>query len=184
MALFKGTIYKRLNDLNFEQWVNVYHVEALGPASALDAIESIANLEATVLTESSTIYRLSVQQGVGQPTSLRSVSIQGELTGEGVNLVPFFNTVRVILGDEFERTESKYLRGLIQEANVQGWNISGELRDWVQANYATPLLGILGLRGPNGEEILTATVQQAIQMRQVGWKRRARPGFKRGWVPV
>lgn len=184
MALFKGTIYKRLNDLNFEQWTNVYHVEALGPNSALDAIESIALLEQEILTESSTIYRLSVQQGVGQPTALRSVSLQGAIPGSGANLVPFFNTIRVVLGDEFERTESKYLRGCILEDNVQGFNISGELRTYVQDNYANPLLEILGLRGPNGEQITTATTQQAIQMRQIGWKRRSRPGFKRGWVPA
>lgn len=184
MALFKGTIYKRLNDLNFEQWVNVYHVEALGANSALDALESIAVLEQNILSNSCTIYRLSVTQGTGQPTALRSLDLQGEFDGIGANLLPFFNTIRVVLGDEFERTESKYLRGCAFEANVQGFNWSGELVDQVQDNYATPLLGILGLRGPNGEQILTATVQRAIQMRQISWHRRTRPGFKRGWVPV
>lgn len=184
MALFKGTIFKRLNDLTFEKWVNVYHVEALGPSSALDALNSIALLEQEILGNSSTIYRLSVQLAAGGPTALRSVDLEGLIDGEGVNLLPFFNTIRIVLGDEYERTESKYIRGSAYEANVQGFNWSGELVDYVQTNYATPLLGILGLRGPNGEAILTATVQRAIQMRQIGWHRRARPGFKRGWVPA
>jgi hypothetical protein len=43
---------------------------------------------------------------------------------------------------------------------------------------------VLGIRGPNGEPLITAEVQTAIQMRQIGWHRRVRPGFKRGWVPV
>lgn len=184
MALFKLTVYKQLNDLNFEKWVNVYHVEALGPASALDAGESIAELERMCLSNSCTIYRLSVQPAAGGATALRSLNLQGEIDGVGANLIPFFNTIRVVLGDEFERTESKYLRGSAYEANVQGFNWSGELVDYVQDNYATPLLGILGLRGPNGEQILTATVQRAIQMRQISWHRRSRPGYKRGWVPV
>lgn len=184
MALFKATIYKRLDGLNFEQWVNVYHLEALGPNSALDAAQSVADLEQKVYSEHVTIYRLSVQPAEGGSTALRSLGLVGLVTGDINNLVPLFNTIRVVLGDEFERTESKYLRCCIYEANVAGFNLSTELRDFVQTEYATALLGILGLRGPNGEAILTATVQQQIQMRQLGWHRRARPGFKRGWVPV
>lgn len=184
MALFKGTIYKRLNGLNFEQWVNVYHVEALGPASALDAIETIAGLEAANYSEHVLIYRLSVKPAAGGETALRSMSLAGEIPGDIVNLIPLFNTIRVVLGDEFERTESKYLRGMIYEDNVQGFNISGELFLQTKAVYADPLLEVLGLRGPNGEQILTSTVQSLIQMRQLGWHRRTRPGFKRGWVPV
>lgn len=184
MALFKGTIYKRLTGLNFEQWVNVYHVEALGPASALDAMETIAGLEQAVLYDWVNIYRLSVKPAAGGATALRSVNLDGAITGDINNAPPLFNTARVILGDEFERTESKYLRGVLQEANIAGFNLSGEVFLQIKAGYVDPLLDVLGLRGPNGEQILTATLQSAIQMRQLGWHRRTRPGFKRGWVPV
>lgn len=184
MALYKGTIYKQIPELNNERWVNVYHVEALGPSDALNSLESIANLEQQVYAADVNIYRLSVQLASGGATALRSVNLDGVIEGSYANLIPLFNTVRVILGDEVERTESKYLRGVIYEDNVQGINISGELFTLVQNDYANGLLAILGLRGPNGEQIITATVQSMIQMRQLGWHRRTRPGFKRGWVPV
>lgn len=184
MALFRITIHKRLDALNGEQWVNVYHIDALGPASALDAGQAVAGIEAAILPQACTIFRISAKAMPDGATALRAVSIQGDLDLDPVNLVPMFNTVRVILTDDVGRSESKYLRAVIFEANVSGFQISGELRDFINDNYAQPLIGVLGLRGPNGETIESASVQQLIQMRQLGWHRRTRPGFKRGWVPV
>lgn len=184
MALFKVTTHKRLEALNGEQWVNTYYIDTLGPNSALDAGQLIAGLEMAVTASAVVAWRVSIKELPDGPTGLRAISIPGEVTSDPVNLVPMFNTVRVILTDTFERTESKYLRACILEANVSGFNISGELRDFIQDNYASPLVGVLGLRGPNGETITGASVQQLIQMRQLGWHRRSRPGFRRGWVPV
>lgn len=184
MALFKVTIHKRLEALNGEQWVNTYYIDTLGPNSALDQGELIAGIEMAVTASAVVAWRVSVKELPDGPTALRAISVPGEVTGDPVNLVPMFNTVRVLLTDTAERAESKYLRAVIYEANVSGFNISGELRDFIIANYADPLVGVLGLRGPNGETITGSSVQQLIQMRQLGWHRRSRPGMKRGWVPA
>lgn len=184
MALYRVTIFKRLEALNGEQWTNVYHVDALGAASALDAGETIANLEANVLIQAVTIFRISVKELPDGATALRAVTIAGDIDIDPANMIPMFNTIRCTFTDDVGRSESKYLRGRIGEINVQGFNISGELRDEVNTLYAQEILGVLGIRGPNGETLESASVQQLIQMRQLGWHRRTRPGFKRGWVPV
>lgn len=109
----------------------------------------------------------------------------GVITNVGnANALPLFNTVRVTFGSAAGRPEQKYLRGVIQESNVEGPLISTELRDLVQTSYANVLLGIAGYIGPTGEAHTSASVQRAIQMRQLRWSRRFRPGFRRGYVPV
>jgi hypothetical protein len=184
MTLFKVTIFKRLDALDEPQWTNVYNVDALGTNTALDAAEGIAGLEMAVTASPVHVYRVTAKPSAGGDTAIRAVDIQGEVVVDPVNLVPFFNTVRVIFTDSVERSESKYLRAVISEANVEGFNISNELQTFVDENYAQPMLSVLGFRGPHGEVIAAARVQKLIQMRQVGWHRRTRPGYKRGWVPV
>lgn len=184
MALFKVTLYKRLEALNGEQWVNTYYIDTLGPASALDQGELIAGIEANLLIQAVNIYRVTAKQMPDGPTALRSTSINGDIDIDPVNMIPFFNTIRVIFTDDVGRSESKYLRGCIGEINVEGFNISTELRDFAITNYLEPMIAVLGLRGPNGETIEGGSVQRLIQMRQLGWHRRTRVGMKRGWVPA
>lgn len=183
MALFRVTTYKRLEALNGEQWSNSYWIDALGPATAISQGELIAGYEMLCSPQAITTYRVTAKAMPDGETTLKAVSIPGDLDLDPVNLIPMFNTVRVVLSDDEGRSESKYLRGMIFEANVQGFNISGELRDFIVTNYVENLLAVLGLRGPNGEEITGGSVQQLIQMRQISWHRRTRPGFHRGWVP-
>lgn len=184
MALFKVTVTKRLDALDNPTWTNVYNFDTLGVNTALDAGVAAGTLEMSCSPEAVHVTRITAKPVAGGQVGIRSVDIGGELVIDPANLIPYFNTVRVILTDSVERSESKYLRSMIAEANVQGFQISGELKDFINDNYAQPLLGLLGLRGPNGELIVAATVQQKIQMRQNGWHRRTRPGYKRGWVPV
>jgi hypothetical protein len=184
MPLYRGTVYKVLTANDGHKWVNNYWVNDTSPELALDRMDDIADIEAAVLPQAVTIYRLTVQPAGGGDSSIRVVDKQGEIDLDPANLIPLFNTVRVIMTDNVGRVESKYLRALIFEANVQGYNISGELVDQVNSLYCTPLLGILTLRGPNNEPITSIKTQQLIQVRQIGWHRRTRPGQKRGWVPA
>jgi hypothetical protein len=183
MALFRVTTQKRINALNNEKWVNTYWIDALGVNTALDAGELIAGYEMETTCDDIEVYRITAKAMPSGPTAQRGVSIPGQYAIVPENLVPLFNTVRVILTDEVGRQESKYLRGMIAEANVQGFLISGELKTAIEDNYLTPLLAVLGLRGPNDEVISGGSVQQLIQMRQISWHRRTRPGYHRGWVP-
>jgi hypothetical protein len=35
-----------------------------------------------------------------------------------------------------------------------------------------------------GFQFVSGSVDQDVRMRQTAWRRRTRPGYKRGWVPV
>lgn len=183
MPLYRVTIYKQLTALNGEKWVNTYYINDTSAALALDRADDIADIEAALLPQAVSLYRLTAKPMAGGDTEMRAISKVGEIDTDPVNLIPFFNTIRIVLTDNVGRVESKYLRACIAEANVEGFNISGELKDFAETNYLTPLLGILTLRGPNNEPITGGSVQSLIQMRQIGWHRRTRPGFHRGWVP-
>lgn len=182
MALFRVSTYKRINALNGEKWVNTYYFDALGPSEALGLGELAGGYEMACSPSDVEVYRISAKLMPGGSTAQRAVAIPGELTIDPVNLIPFFNTIRVVLTDDVGRSESKYLRGMLGEANVNGWNISDEKYTAMVDDYLTPLLGTLGLRGPNDETIEGGSVQHLIQMRQLGWHRREREGFHRGWV--
>lgn len=186
MPIFRTQIHQRLTGAGSppESWTNTFHFDALGPNTALDAaslaadtlmIQSIAEVE---------VYLLTAQEVGGGDVARRAYQSSGQRSGLAANLIPMFNTVRMTLTDDVGRNQQHYLRGYILEINVQGYQISGELRTDIQEDVANVIIGILGFCGPNGENITGAIVQQVIQMRQTGWHRRTRPGFKRGWVPV
>jgi hypothetical protein len=184
VPLYKVTLYQRLTALNGEQWTNSFWVNQLGPSSALDSGESLAVALMSQSIQACEVWRLAAREnGVGE-AAVRSITEQGTRDVDPVNMIPFFNTVRMVLNDTEGRNQSHYLRGYLAEANVEGFNVSGELRTAMETDVLGGVLGVLGLRGPNGESITGGTIQSAIQMRQIGWHRRTRPGFKRGWVPV
>lgn len=182
MSLFKVTVHKKALVAGFPRWTNVYHVEALGPSTALDAAQGIADVEKAVLADLCVVDRLTAQLTTGGSVASRAVNIGGLYAIPEDELLPLFNTVRVVLSDDLGRPESKYLRACLGEVDVVGFKIGSDSIIRIQTDYSTPLLGILGLRGPNGEGITAAAVQQAVQMRQVSWHRRTRPGFHRGYV--
>jgi len=186
MPLFRVTTYKRLVDTPDFSWSNVYTVNSLiGVNDALGMGQTIKNIERAITYNFVAFYRVTAKAVVGNASARSEHGDLGDMSGGSVaNLIPLFNTVRVVFSDALRRPESKFLRGVILEANVQGFNISGELRDFIDTNYSQPMKDLFYFVGPGGETITTATTQQLIQMRQSGWHRRTRPGFKRGWVPA
>lgn len=183
MALFKGTSYKRYGNPSIV-WSNVYTIDALGIESALTALDDIVDIEKAVHYDSVIFFKQHVQQ-ISDTSIVRSQSGGGAgslpETGLGGPL-PLFCTVRVTFTDGVKRPEIKYLRLPGQEANLTNGAWDGELVDYVQENYADPLVALLAYVGPSGESPTSASVSAAVQNRQLGWHRRGRPGFHRGWV--
>lgn len=185
MPVCKVTIYKNVVSGGGENWTNVYLVNALGPNDAANIGEVIEALERNISPDFISFYRITAALKSGGPSVVKARSETGNRGGLNVaNLLPLFNTIRVTLNDGQNRPELKYLRGIMVEADIAGPNISSETMIDVTDNYAEPLAEVLGLCGPTGEPIVSCTVALPVQMRQLGWNRRTRVGFKRGWVPV
>lgn len=185
MPRYRGTIYKSTQNGQVK-WQNVYTIDALDGFNSMEVLLNVKNAEVAVHYNTVFFYRAHTVN-IANKADVRTSSLVefGALDPAGLGgPLPLFNTVRVVFGDNIRRPESKYLRIPGNEANLTNGAWDGEFIDFIQTNYADVVMGIAGVVGPSGEAFTTASVQAAVQMRQLGWHRRSRPGFKRGWVPV
>lgn len=188
MANYDVTVYKLFNGAPFagETWSNVYIFDAADAATALSKGTAVATLEMSVSYEPIVVTKVTAvsrddpaDKAVGFPGASGAL----DPTGLG-GYLPLFNTVRVVLRDPVKRPEMKYLRLGATPDNIGAGEWSTEFVDAVQTNYADDLVALGGLIGPGGGTVSEAEVLSKIQIRQLDWKRRSRPGFRRGWVPV
>jgi len=186
MALFKVVTYKHMNLFN-EAWENVYVLNIAGPASdAAPFGESLIALERAVSYDSVDFDGFQVFPAAGGAAAYKQMGYVGsgdlDSTGLGGPL-PLFNAVRVTFTNTLGRPEIKYLRIGANVDNIENGVWSTELIDLIESDYAEPLSELAVYVGPTGEAHTGFSVQTPVQMRQLGWNRRSRPGFHRGWVP-
>lgn len=187
MPFYKGTVYKHLINDATEVWSNVYNLEAASEQDALSLCQEVALIEQAITKEYVVFTKIAVRldsplASAGRQAQLTGMvgSVPGSLTAR----LPLFNTVRCMFSDGIARPDQKYLRLPIEEGEQTGGYIDEPLRDLVQISYVAALNETNGVVSSNHVPYTGGTVQEAIQMRQLGWSRRARPGFRRGWVPV
>jgi len=184
---YRVTVEKMFNGAPFlgEKWTNIYLFDvgdvttALSRGVAAGVAEMAVSYEPIEVTRVTAVNEVDANdRGSANPGSLAVL----DPTGLG-GYLPLFNTVRVVFTDSVGRPESKYLRLGATPANIGAGEWTTELTDLVQSDYVEAILGLGGYVGPTGEEPNGGSVQTAIQNRQLGWHRRSRPGFHRGWVP-
>lgn len=187
MPLYRCTIYKSLLSDESNAWSNVYTIEAADETDALNLGENIMDIERLVHKSNVVFTRIAVRQpgplsGSGRQRALSGAV--GDVAAVPANQLPNFNTVRVVFSDELGRSESKYLRPPLENTEVTGSFLDVGTVAAFGVTYGDAIVALGYVRGPQGENLTGSTAQEAIQMRQRGWSRRTRPGFKRGWVPV
>lgn len=185
MPIYRGTIFTEVEN-HGQQWRNVYNLNAPNSLEAIDILNAIEGYQLTVTNVHCYVVRLHVVN-ITNKNDVRSESVsdQGHIADiSGADALPLFCTVEVTFTDALKRPERKWIRGWFQTANVENGHWSGELTDFVNTNYAQPVLAEAGYVGPGGEHPSGVGVSQSIANRQLGWHRRHRPGFKRGWVAV
>jgi hypothetical protein len=186
MALWRATVYKR-STIFGERWSNVYTVSAIDAFNALEAGTNLMAAERSI-SYSTVLFEKVHVVDLGDTERTRTNmanDLPGLLSPTGLGgPLPLFCTTRVVFTNLEGKPEQKYLRLGANEANLTLGLWDGEFVSFVQDNYADPLVANTQFVGPGGEAHLDATVVAAVQNRQLGWHRRGRPGFKRGWVPV
>lgn len=186
MPLYRGTINKKaIFPFAGEEWSNVYTIstgnvtEAMGVLNAIQLNEQAVSYFHAQFTTGKVV-------NIADPTD-RATTTYGSLGDldptELGGPLPLFCTVLVTFTDNVKKPEQKYLRLFANKANLADGAWSPEFVAFVQSNYADQLLLQLPFVGPSGEDHTSALVHTAVQNRQLGWHRRTRPGFHRGWVP-
>lgn len=186
MPLHKVSVFKRLDvGDDLRHWSNVYRVEADDITEALDHAVSIANIEQAVHKDyvifSKVTARLDVPDAPEGGT--RALVGSGDVTGDPTLRLPRFNTIRAVLTDDVGRPDQKYLRLPLQEDDVIEGTINVAVSNLVSLSYVAPLIALAYIRSADNTVYTAGDVIPAIQMRQISWSRRARPGFHRAYVP-
>lgn len=186
MVLYNATIRSRLiNRPDTQPWSNVWHVESATPDGALTICNSIVNAYINVLREYAEVYQQHVQfdDPLASPGASSNNTIAGTEVGDDGLMLPLFNAVRVTMQDNAGRPNLKYFRLPLEEGDIEQGTLTTAFIDNFNTTFLALLPAISGLVSNRGNEFTEFSVVPHVQMRQQGWHRRTRPGFKRGWVP-
>lgn len=184
MPLFKVATHKLLAAQDGYTWTNVYHIDALGLNDALAKGSAVADIEKDLYTSDTVIYQISGSQGPGTTGGTLAVTKTGTRVGAFADLLPLFNVARISFSDAIKKPDQKYFRACLLEADVAGQKIGTDTVIDPLGTVAAGIQAALGVVSSNGVAYTGHVVHIPVAMRQVGWNRRTRPGFKRGWVPV
>jgi hypothetical protein len=186
MPLYRGTTFKRSITYGLK-WSNVYTLLCATVTDALTTIQALRELERACSYDTVEFYAESVVN-VADRLDRRhhgTAVYTGALATTGLGgPLPLFLTNRIVYFDNVGKPEMKYMRFGAQRNNLSLGQWDGEWITFVTDTFADPLFGTLEFVGPAGNRPTGFEVEQLVQNRQLGWHRRTRPGFRRGWVPV
>lgn len=170
------------------RWRNIYTIEAASYDAALAAGDVIGVYESTFHTDKTRIFRVTAH-GVFEPPrragAVMEVNRPGEYSPVG-DAWPLWNCVRADFPDVgLGRPERKYYRVGLHDGMVQAdLTLLGTYRS-IFFGGVENILSVANFVGPSGEAHSGAPgINESVQMRQIGWHRRTRPGFRRGYVAV
>jgi hypothetical protein len=161
-------------------WTNVYHVDAADLTTAATIALSTMVPALLPLLDSSALLLKILTTEVGVPGSFidTPVGVAGTSTASG-DLLPLFNTARVLFSVGSGRLDSKFLRGFITESIQTNGIITSGALGVINAAFAGLIAAMALAETPfidtEGNNWLSNTAQAAVQMRQLH-RRRARLG--------
>lgn len=182
MTLYKVATHKLCAAADQYKWTNVYHIEALGPNDACSKGAAVAAIEADLYTLDTTIYKVTATPPTPGTGASLAVTVNGTRASDFGNLLPLFNTARVIFTDTQFKPDQKYYRACLAEGDVSSGLIETDTIIDIIGPVATAIEAYAFIRSSNGDSYTGHAVVRPVQMRQKGWHRRSRAGFHRGWV--
>jgi hypothetical protein len=162
-----------------------FHVNNATTATAWSSAEGVATafLETVMPT---TVDLTSI--GVSNPDVVNGTLIVPQ-SSSGVreptgDPLPGWNTIRIQLSTALgQRLHTFYPRVGLTEGDVAGQTLTLTMQAAV-SNLVNGILAVGEVCDKDGQIFAHAGFSSRVQMRQLGWRRRTRPGYKRGWVPV
>lgn len=161
------------------QWQNRWDVEADDITTVLGMFDAFHDFHLGVLLNIFTLVKI-LARPAGTPDAFYE-TVYGEPGGRalgGAELLPLFNTVRVLLNTAAGgRPGQKFLRGILKEGDIDS---SANIVPATGAFVNTAVLGLIAaveaLTGhivlTNDKEVVNSSVQTPVQMRQLHRKRK------------
>lgn len=169
------------NDYSF----NCHVQSSVSSDDAWSKAEDVADcLVGTLMPPNVTVYEISIiNKDAVNGVQNRPVSMPGTRTVTG-DALPGWNTIKIqARASVGSRLHTWYPRMGLTENDVNGQLLTsatqGVIGDFFNALNLTPLIC-----DKVGSNLTNWGYTDHVQMRQLGWHRRHRVGFKRGWVPV
>jgi hypothetical protein len=186
VTIYRLTLVKRVLDGNDTgtQWSNVYHLSEASLAAAVLHAPTIIDLEKTIYPDNVAIVRWAVHNP-SAPNDGQSdaVFVAGtRTTGTAATQLPLFNVVLFKFLPTTGRPSLKYLRLPLDESEVSNGVIDSAVTDAISTGWAVPLVADATITDESGNDLIGYGFNPRIANRQLGWHRRTRPGFHRGWV--
>jgi hypothetical protein len=186
MPVWKATVHIHDSELlGDEDYSFNCHVNSDTTLNAWERANEVAEaLVGNVLPDTCTIPRVSVANtDVVNGSLSKTTTLVGTRAVSG-GAIPGWNVVKIQASvAEGVRPHTWFLRIGLTENDIVGQ----VLETGVQTAVAAFISAFL-LTGANcdkdGFSFVVGAASPDVAMRQMGWRRRHRPGFKRGWVPV
>jgi hypothetical protein len=162
-------------------WENIWHVD-IGTDTDVDSslLTAIEDFAVAMLLENYSVARI-VRRPAGSTDAFIEflVGAAGARALAGHFALPLFNTVRILLGAGIGRPGIKYLRGLLQNADIidEQNHIDPALISYVNTHLDTLLnaatdAGQLFVVGAADKAVATAAPDSSVEMRQLHRKRK------------
>lgn len=171
--------------LTDKHWSNVWHVLADDDVSAAGQAANIANLSPLLIPSDCKVLGWYSHAKAVLGSGQKGVSnLSGTRTATDIR-IPAWNVAQMRIPVTTIRPILKYLRMGLTEADIDGQTLEVATIAAAQ-DFGDAVVLIPGLCTVNGLIVTgdSPAVSNRVCMRQLGWRRRARVGYKRGWVPV
>lgn len=162
-ALTKVTIQKTFNQ---RYWVNVYHLDTAVADSADAAVALIAAERAVhhISVLLTTCRLATVTPGDDVYVTL-PVNQFGQKNSGATNMMATFIAARIDFACAVGRPSRKFIRGSLQEEEVNGWTLAGPGAS-LYATYGAAVIAVPGICDVDGEELTGSAVWPEITGRQ------------------
>jgi hypothetical protein len=175
MAVFRVQVFYQLGSIG--KWSNVWHADAASIPAVQTAMSAVGVLDLQpLLHPDATLLRFLVSDDAGTDFQTTEVNAAGSSSASD-SLLPLFNSVKAILASGgLGRPDLKYFKGLVTEAMQNNGEINPTDRSALDVRVTTLLSDMdaagVPLCSHEGDHYTGASIQVAVQMRQMHRKRR------------
>jgi hypothetical protein len=178
MPVFRIQVFYQLGNLG--KWSNVWHANAADIPSLQTDVSAIMVPDLQpLLHPDCTLLRTLISDLAGADFQTVEQNVSGSSSESG-SLLPLFNSMKAILTDGgLGRPDLKYFKGFLTEDMQTDGVIEPSQRSAADVRVTTLLSDMSASSSPlcsaDGTEYVSASIQQAVQMRQMHRRRRRTP---------